>query len=504
MSPSVNLSETRLPSFKSLLIVLALGAIAVAGYAPFYLYPVPVAALAGLLYYWNKAGSARQAAWLGFAFGLGLFGAGVYWIYISLHDFGGMPWWMAGFSTFVLCAFLSLFPAAVGWLGKRCASQASKPLLSMLAFSVFWALSEWVRSWIFTGFPWLAVGYSQVPFSPLAGFAPIIGIYGVSLLTMLAGSLFLLWAHNKARRLAISLVILGLWIGGSLLKLIDWTTPFSSPFSVALVQGNVAQDMKWDPEEAQRTLDAYFAQIKKSQADLIVLPETALPMLISQVPDEYLKAITEHASQQQGDVLVGAVELVDGHYYNSMLSFGRSPTQIYRKSHLVPFGEFIPLKGIFGWIYRDWLNIPLTDLSRGSIAQQPLHIAGQRVAVNICYEDVFGEEIIRQLPDATILVNASNDAWYGESYAAHQHMQISQARALETGRMMLRATNTGATAIINHKGYVVEEAPHFATLALTGKAQGFHGSTPYIKFGNWLFLALCAAVLALLWVLKKK
>jgi len=483
-------------------LAFGLGMVSVLGFAPFYFYPAPIMAIAVLLHLWLRTDTAKQAAWLGFAFGLGLYGAGVYWIYISLHDFGGMPWWMAGFSTFVLCAFLSLFPATGGWLGKRI--WGHKPYLAIIALSILWALSEWVRSWIFTGFPWLAIGYSQVPFSPLAGFAPIVGIYGVSLLTMLTASLFLLCIQDKSRRFAIGMVILGLWVGGSLLKLVDWTTPYKSPFSVALVQGNVAQDMKWDPEEAQRTLDAYFAQIKKSQADLIVLPETALPMLISQVPDEYLKAITQHASQQQGDVLVGAVELVDGHYYNSMLSFGSSPTQIYRKSHLVPFGEFIPLKGVFGWIYRDWLNIPLTDLSRGSITQQPLHIAGQRVAVNICYEDVFGEEIIRQLPGATILVNASNDAWYGESYAAHQHMQISQARALETGRMMLRATNTGATAIIDHKGYVVEEAPHFSTLTLTGKAQGYHGSTPYIKFGNWLFLALCAAALALLWVGKKK
>lgn len=488
------LSGTRLPPCKNLLIVLVLGALAVAGFAPFYLYPVTVASLAGLLYYWNTAKNARQAAWLGFAYGLGLFGVGIYWIYISLHDFGDMPWWMASFSTFVLCAFLSLFPAAVGWLGKR--NWGSRPWLAVFAVPALWALSEWVRSWIFTGFPWLTVGYSQVPFSPLAGFAPLIGVYGVSLLTVLAASLFLCWAQAKPQRLKIGLVIVALWISGSALKLVEWTRLYESPISVALVQGNIAQDMKWEPGEAQRTLDYYFAQVKKSQADLIVLPETAFPMLISQVPNEYLTEIKKHGEQNGGDVLVGAVELENGNYYNSMLSFGSAPTQIYRKSHLVPFGEFIPLKNVFGWIYRDWLHIPLTDLSRGRIDQQPMHVAGQRVAVNICYEDVFGEEIIRQLPAATLLVNASNDAWYGDSYAAHQHLQISQARALETGRMMLRATNTGATAIIDQHGYVVEEAPHFSTLTLTGKAQGFYGSTPYIKFGNWPFLMFSLVVLA--------
>lgn len=494
------LPKLSLPPIKTLIAALALGALAVAGFAPFYLYPLPIAAIAGLLYYWSKCDTSQQAAWLGFTFGLGLFCTGIYWIYISLHDFGGMPAWMAAFSTFVLCAILSLFPAAVGWVSKRFFS--GRQIIFMIAAAVLWALADWVRSWIFTGFPWLTIGYSQVPHSPLAGFVPIIGIYGVSLLTVLVAGLFVWWFGEKQGRLKIGLIILAFWIGGSLLKQVNWTSPYNNPISVALIQGNIAQDMKWDPQEAQRTLDSYFAETKKSQAELIVLPETALPMFISHVPDDYLRGLKAHGEQNKGDVLVGAVEFEDGNYYNSMLSFGASPTQVYRKSHLVPFGEFIPLKGVFGWIYKEWLNIPLSDLSRGRIDQQPLHIAGQRVAVNICYEDVFGEEIIRQLPAATLLVNASNDAWYGYSWAAHQHMQISQARALETGRMMLRSTNTGATAIIDEKGYTVAEAPHFTATTLIGKAQGFYGSTPYIRFGNWPFIIL--SILMLLALIKYK
>ncbi|HLD09883.1 MAG TPA: apolipoprotein N-acyltransferase, partial [Methylophilaceae bacterium] len=191
-------------------------------------------------------------------------------------------------------------------------------------------------------------------------------------------------------------------------------------------------------------------------------------------------------------------------YYNSMLSFGSAPTQTYRKSHLVPFGEFIPLKGFIGWIYRDWLQMPLSDLSRGSATQKPLAIAGQHIAVNICYEDAFGEEIIRQLPEATLLINASNMAWYGSSWSADQHMQMSQMRALETGRMMLRATNTGATAIIDSGGNIVAHAPHFSETILEGKAQGYAGSTPYVRFGNWPVIILCFGLLGLLWVRKKK
>lgn len=489
------------PFLKTALITLGLGAIAVAGFAPFYLYPIPIVALAGLFYYWQKSGSAKQAAWLGFAFGLGFFGAGVYWIYISLHDFGGMPFWMAAFSTFVLCAFLSLFPAAVGWLGKQ--DGLSKPVITIIAVPLLWVLSEWVRSWIFTGFPWLTIGYSQVPYSPLSGFAPVFGVYGVSLATVFSASILTLWA-NKSMRRNIALVLVTLWVAGSALKFIEWSKPVGIPVSVALAQGNIAQDMKWEPETVQHTLELYLALALQSDAQLTVLPETALPMLIEQVPANYLQQLKTHAQNNHGDLLVGAVEAENGAYYNSMLSYGSAPTQVYRKSHLVPFGEFIPLKSMFGWIYRDWLHIPLTDLSRGSIHQQPLQIAGQKVAVNICYEDVFGEEIIRQLPQATLLVNTSNDAWYGDSLAAFQHLQISQMRAVETGRMMLRSTNTGATAIINPQGKVLAHAPHFTTTLLKGQAQGYGGTTPYVRWGNWPVIIFSLSVLTLLWVRKKK
>ena len=481
---------------------LILGAISVLGFAPFYLYPIPIATLAALFYLWQKSGSAKQSAWLGFSFGLGLFNTGIYWIYISLHDFGGMPFWMAAFSTFVLNAFLALFPGVVGYLTGNL-WRHNKGATAVIAAPLLWALSDWVRSWIFTGFPWLTLGYSQVPNSPLAGFAPVLGIYGVSMVTALAASQIALWNNPLARRrLVLSIVLL--WVAGSLFKLIEWSKPTGTPISVALVQGNIAQDMKWDAEIAQHTLDQYLALVRSSDAELTVLPETALPMLIDQVPANYLQALKNQAQKNNGDLLVGAVEFENEQYYNSALSFGSSPTQTYRKSHLVPFGEFIPLKGIFGWIYRDWLNIPLSDLSRGSTSQQPLNIAGQQVAVNICYEDVFGEEIIRQLPQATLLVNVSNDAWYGNSFAADQHMQISQARALETGRMMLRATNTGATAIIDPHGEVLAHAPHFTTTILTGSAQGYSGSTPYARFGNWPWLIFSLVVFALLWGRKKK
>ncbi|WP_254258481.1 apolipoprotein N-acyltransferase [Methylovorus sp. MM2] len=483
------------PCLPLLLMVMA-GAISILGYAPFYLYPLPIISLTTLFYYIQKSDSATKAAWLGFSFGLGFFCAGVSWIYISLHDFGGMPFAMAAFATFAFCAFLSLFTAAVGFISKKLPHPA-------IALPILWVVAEWIRSWIFTGFPWLNVGYSQIPYSPLAGFAPALGVYGVSLLTALVASLILLFLDTQTRKKT-AIALTTLFISGISLQYVTWSKPEGDKFSVALLQGNIAQDMKWDAAEVQRTLDKYYALVTASNASIIVMPETAFPMLVTQLPEAYIAALKAHAVKNQGDIIIGAVEYENEQYYNSMLSIGSAETQVYRKSHLVPFGEFIPLKSVFGWIYRDWLNIPLTDLARGDIHQQPIQISGKKAALNICYEDVFGEEIIRQLPQAGILINASNDAWYGESLASYQHLQMSQMRALETGRMMLRATNTGATAVIGVDGKVISQLPHFETGVLEESVQSYSGTTPYVRFGNWPVLLIMLSTLGLLWVRKKK
>lgn len=480
-----------------MLIALLAGAATIFGFAPFYFYPLPLVTLALLFYSLQQAANAKQATWIAYCFGLGFFCTGVSWIYISLHDFGGMPWWFAGFSTFVFCAFLALFTASVGWLSFKTGRI-------LIAAPIFWVLLEWVRSWIFTGFPWLNVGYSQTPYGPLAGFAPVVGIYGVSLFVALIASLLVLMSRKTSRKAAV-LAFVVVWIAGSILKQAEWSQPIGEPISVALVQGNIPQEMKWDPAIAKQTLDDYLTLTQQAQAKLIVLPEAALPVLLEQVPQDFLGKLKTHGIVHQSDILVGVLESSGkDEYFNSMLSYGVSPTQTYRKSHLVPFGEYIPLKSLFGWIYRDWLNMPISDLSRGTVQPKPLAIAGQQVAVNICYEDVFGEEIIRQLPQATLLVNASNMAWFGNSWSADQHLQMSQTRALETGRMMLRATNTGATAIIDRHGHIVETLPRYVRDTLTGIAQGYSGITPYMRWGNWPVISLILVSVILLWGRKKK
>jgi apolipoprotein N-acyltransferase len=291
-----------------------------------------------------------------------------------------------------------------------------------------------------------------------------------------------------------SLILLVLWSAGFGLREIAWTHPVGEPVTVSLVQGNVAQDMKWRPEELRATLDAYLGLASGAAGSLIVLPETALPLFLQQIPADYLDALAASARRNRGDLLVGVPErLPGGEYYNSLVSLGTAPVQTYRKSHLVPFGEFIPLRPVLGWLVSV-LAIPLQDFARGSPERPPLEVAGQRVAADICYEDAFGEEIIRQLPAATLLVNASNVAWFGRSIAPRQHLQISQMRALETGRYMLRATNTGMTAIIDQHGRVRDVAPGYTKAVVTGTAQGYEGATPYVRWGNGLIIAISLAL----------
>ncbi len=482
-----------LKQYAQIFYAFFLGALAVLGFAPFYIFPAAILSVAGICYLWQKVASPRAAWILGLSYGLGLYCVGIYWIYIALHTFGGMPWWFAGFCTFCLCAFMALFVALVGYLSKRLG-------FLLLTIPVLWGLSDWVRSWIFTGFPWLTLGYSQVPHSPLAGYMPIIGVYGVSVMTAFLAAMIAAWVAQPQnaiwKRNALAAITLIL-VAGFVLKAVEWTSPIGKPFKVALVQGNIAQDLKWSPESAQSTINQYLSMAQVSKAPLIILPETALPVIVSQIDPSITDALMAHAKQNNGDIIVGMVEYNEStqEYFNSALSFGAAPTQSYRKNHLVPFGEFIPLKKVFGWIYRDWLNIPLSDLSRGGQKQATMRLSGQRIAMNICYEDVFGDEITRGARDSTLLVNISNDAWYGHSIAAYQHMQFSQARALETGRTMLRATNTGATAAIDQHGYVLAHAPHDIKTALNVSAQGYIGCTPYVRWGNWPFIIFCFGAL---------
>jgi apolipoprotein N-acyltransferase len=466
----------------------AAGALSVAGFAPLAAYPLPILALWGLLLLWRSA-TPRVVFLAGFAFGAGLFGVGASWVYVSLHDFGAMPAPLAAIGTVAYCAILSLYPAGAGWCFSRL--RAGGPAAVALAFPALWTLFEWWRGWMFTGVPWLALGYSQVD-SPLGGFAPLVGVYGVSFVTALCAALLAVMVGFGRARVAAGMTLLFIFGVGHFLKQVEWTSPVGLPVKVSLLQGNISQDLKFQTGRYAATLALYKRLIEASDGRLIVLPETAIPRFLDDVDPRYLDRIAKTAAERGADVLLGVPVRAPGRlYYNSVVSLGTSPIQRYDKAHLVPFGEFVPYG--FHWIVNS-VAIPMSDFSLGTDNPKPLDLAGQKVAPNICWEDAFGEEIIRQLPEATLLVNVSNVAWFGDSLAPSQHLQISRMRAIETGRTMLRATNTGMTAIVDPHGRVVGRLPQFTEGILSGEAQGYTGATPYVRWGNPPIVVACFAL----------
>jgi len=470
-------------SWRTAAMAFALGALCVLGFAPFDAHfpawPIPILSLAGLFLLLRRASSPRDAALTGLAWGAGCFLCGVSWVYVSLSQFGGMAPAAAAAATLLFCLYLALFPALAGGLFHRWQGNAGR---DALLFAGLWTLTEWLRGTAFTGFPWLAVGYAHSPPSPLAGWASVLGVYGVGFLSAWLGAL-LATRWRKPGTWAAVLALLG---AGLLLRGMEWTRPSGPPLAVSLLQGNVPQSLKWDPKRLPLSVETYLGLSRAHAAALTVLPETALPLFFNEVPRDVLRGLTTH-----GAALIGvAVATTDGGYANAAVALTPEfATRAYAKRHLVPFGEYAPPG--FAWFFR-FARIPMSDFTAGTERQEPLDIAGQRIAPNICYEDLFGEELLASLPAATLLVNLSNTAWFGDSLAQPQHLQIARLRAIETGRVMLRATNTGMTAMVEPDGRIAAALPPFATDALVVQAQGRSGLTPYARWGNLLALLIAA------------
>ncbi|OGB20717.1 MAG: apolipoprotein N-acyltransferase [Burkholderiales bacterium RIFCSPLOWO2_02_FULL_57_36] len=491
-----------------LLAILA-GALTVLAFAPFRLWPVQIATLAFVFWLVLRQSSIKRGMLIGWAYGFGWTACGIYWLYISMHRYGGLPSWMAVVAVaalaMVLGAFAGLAMGSSAWFRQRGAA----PAVSLLViFPALWMLSEWLRGWVLTGFPWIVSGYAHTD-SPLAGYAPVVGVYGIGwLAAMIAGSLVLL--QSKKLMLVPVVLIIAAGIG---LKTISWTTANGQPISVRLLQGNIAQEMKFANDQIVNTLALYHDMVHAAPANLIATPETALPLFAHQLPPDYLERLSAFARQSGSHIALG-IPVSDSrrHYANSVIGIAPQPEKAYRydKHHLVPFGEFIPAGA--RW-FVNMMNIPLGDFSRGAVLQAPFQVKDQWVMPNICYEDLFGEEIADQLadayfsgsPQATMLLNLSNIAWFGDSIALPQHLQISQMRALETRRPMLRATNSGTTAVIDSRGKVVAQLPPFTQGTLTATVQGYTGWTPYILIGNTLIVVPAFLILAFAWFsLRKK
>ncbi len=440
---------------------------------------------------------------LGWWFGLGLMGFGVSWLHISIDQFGGIGLPLAMIITLLFVAIIALFFGVAGWLGARLRGSSDSAHL-LITLPAVWTLAEWVRGWFLTGFPWLSMGYSQLD-SPLQGMAPIAGIFGVSWLVALTAALITLicsqlMASARSKTLFKPLPGIGgiiiIWSVAGLLDDHLWTEPAGEPIKVTLIQGNIPQELKWEPSQFGPTMRLYTSLTRANwSSDLIIWPETAIPAFYHRVKDDLLDPLEAEARSNSTDLLVGIVlqSTEDSSYFNAMVSLG-TERDSYSKRHLVPFGEFLPLKWLLSPLI-DFLRIPMSDFSAGDEDKTVLNLAGYPAGISICYEDAFGEEVIQALPAAAFLINASNDAWFGDSLAPHQHLEIARMRALESGRYLLRATNTGISAIIGPGGEIQGVSAAFKKAVLTRKIIPMQGMTPYASIGNW---GIVSALLALL------
>lgn len=477
------------------LLALTSGGLLPLAFSPFDIWPLAILCIALLLWLWQW-GTPRRAAWRGGLFGLGAFTLGIYWVYISLHDYGNAPAPFAILVTLALILVMALYPALLGY-GLTRWTPGLTAAKWLLVAPASWALLEWIRSWLFTGFPWLALGYNQID-SPLAGLAPYLGVFGVSWAVVLSAGLLLLLltAATRRQRIIWSGLIGLLWMGAWGLGKIAWVEPVGEPLRVSLVQGNLSQDQKWLPQQLQKTLTRYadLSAAVAPASDLIIWPETAIPVFYEEV-QAFVAALQDQARASGADYLVGipSGSRQAGIFHNSMVALG-STHGFYHKRRLVPFGEYVPFRGLLR-IFHAFVDIPMGDFTSGPRDQPLLQIAGHPVGISICFEVVFGNEIRTALPHARFLVNVSNDAWFGDSLAPHQHLQIARMRALEMGRYMARATNTGITAVIDSRGRIIARSRPFSVQVLQTKVQPLQGATPYGRTGDTLVILLLSGML---------
>jgi apolipoprotein N-acyltransferase len=474
------------------LAAAGLGALQSLAFAPRALAPLGILCLTAL---WWLTRSARpgRAARLGFAFGFGLFFAGTYWVYISIHLVGGAPAALALLLMLGLVAIMAGYLALLGALTARFKARSALAQ-ALLVLPSSWVLIEWLRGWVLSGFPWLALGYSQID-TPLAGYAPIAGVYALSLVAAVtAGSLLVLVTESGRTRLIALALALALWLTGPLLGRLRFTAPSAAPLAVAVIQGAIPQDLKWQEDNRLHTLSVYRTLTEQAWGSrLIVWPEAALPALYHELRP-YLSQLEAEAVQHDADLMLGLLryDFSTDRFYNALLALPSGDW--YYKRHLVPFGEYFPVPGFI----RAWMrlkNLAYVDMSPGDAQQAPLSAAGQSFAATICYEDAYGGAQLATLDRATLLVNVSNDAWFGGSSAPHQHLQITRMRALEAGRYMVRATNNGISALIDARGRVYARSPQFVPDVLRGEVVPYAGLTPYARAGNAPVVLICMVAL---------
>ncbi|MDP2242627.1 apolipoprotein N-acyltransferase [Pseudomonas sp.] len=482
------------------LIALTAGAITTLALAPFDLWPLALLSIA-LFYLGLRDLQPRQAAWRGWYYGFGLFAAGTSWVYVSIHDYGAASPALAAFLTLGFVAGLGLLLALTAWLWARWLRRSEAPLADALAFAALWLAQEAFRSWFLTGFPWLYAGYSQLD-GPLAGLAPLGGVWLLSFVLALSAALLVNLAQLRKQKAMLATAILLLaapWLAGLALKGHAWTKPAGEPLRVAAMQGNIEQNLKWDPAQLNAQLALYRdLSFGAEPTDLIIWPETAVPILKEQAAG-YLEVMQRFANERQAALITGvpirqANERGEQRYYNAVSVFGQGDGD-YLKQKLVPFGEYVPLQEVLRGLIA-FFNLPMSDFARGSAEQPLLQAKGYRIATFICYEVVYPEFAAGLSAHSELLLTVSNDAWFGRSIGPLQHLQMAQMRALEAGRWMIRATNNGMTVLIDPFGRITEQLPQFEQGVLYGEVVPMQQLTPYLYWRGWPLLILCSLLLA--------
>jgi apolipoprotein N-acyltransferase len=482
------------PLFIDLLSLIS-GAFLPLAFAPFnYFWAAFLPPLLALIC-WSE-GTNKRTLLRGWLFGLGFFGVGTSWVYVSIHEYGDAPVLLASFLTFLLTATLALFTASQAWCWRRF-FQFDKTSHILLAFPALWTLFDWIRTWFLTGFPWLLLGQSQTQ-QFLKGYFPIVGIYGVTFICVLISSMIFLALFRKSFLYRCGLSVIALLLIGGLLNKIHWTKPTGKQVDVLLVQGNVPQDIKWNPEHLYRSIDTYADLTFKAKPhnQLVIWAENAFTIPLPHV-QPLLNEITTLLQKNQNSLITGIPVVQDQHHiYNAILS-SEQPNQFYFKRHLVIFGEFVPFADLLRGVIR-FFDLPMSDFSQGKMDQPLLKAKDMTFAPYVCYEIAYPDLFAHDAPNGDILLTVSNDTWFGNSLGPKQHLQIAQTRAVETQRMMVRATNNGLTAIINADGSIAAQAPAFVATTLQYRVDAYSGMTPLQRMGYLpviIFAMFCCLVL---------
>lgn len=471
------------------LLALAVGALTPLTLAPFDYWPLSLLSL-GLLYLSLRQLAPRAALLRGWCFGFGLFGAGTSWIYVSINVYGGAPPILAGGLMLLFSASVALFFALPAWLWARWLRRNEAPISDALTFAALWAAQEGFRGWFLTGFPWLYSGYSQLD-GPLSGLVPLGGVWLISFCLALTAALLINLPRMRAKKTLLTgaiTLLLTPWALGVLLQQHVWTSPAGAPLKVVAIQGNIEQSQKWDPAQLNAQLALYRSlSLQADPVDLIVWPETAVPVL-KEYAEDYLADVARFASSRNSALITGVpVREVDPlgqkRFYNAITVVGEG-SGTYFKQKLVPFGEYVPLQDLLRGLIS-FFDLPMSDFARGPADQALLQAKGYAIAPYICYEVVYPEFAAGLAAQSQLLLTVSNDAWFGHSIGPLQHLQMAQMRALEAGRWMIRATNTGVTALIDPFGRINSQIPQFERGLLYGEVVPQQGLTPYLQWGSW-------------------